>query len=85
MLSNLLGRSGATVLSSLGVGLFSFAAIGPLILGALNSAVALLGQIPSDLMQLVLLGGFGTSINIVGSAILTRIAISSASVGVMKK
>lgn len=85
MLSNLLGRSGATILSSLGVGLFSFAAIGPLILGALNSAVSLLGQIPSDLMQLVLLGGFGTSINIVGSAILTRIAISSASVGLMKK
>lgn len=53
---------------------------------ALNYAVSQLNNIASVALQLALLSGVGTFFNIVGSALLTRMAISAAmqSIGIMK-
>lgn len=85
MLQNLIGKSGARILSGLGIGLFSFAAVGPAVLIALNAVVTAFGGMAADIQAICLMSGFGFAMNTIGSAVLTRLALNSGMVGVKKK
>lgn len=52
-----------------------FSGLEVLISNALNLAVSSLGGLPSAALNLALLAGVGTFFNIVGSALLTRVAL----------
>lgn len=83
-LSKLLGNSGARVLSGAGVGLVSFATMMPLCVGMLNAANSAMSGIPGDVAGLLGLAGCGQALSIIGSAILTRVALDSASLSFAK-
>jgi hypothetical protein len=83
-LSRLVGNSLARMMTGAGVGFVSFAAMMPLALGALNAANQGFSGIGSDAAGLIGLAGFGEAMSIIGSAILTRVALDSVSLGIAK-
>ncbi|PTB88425.1 hypothetical protein C9927_04195 [Pseudidiomarina aestuarii] len=62
-----------------GLTLVSFTAFQPLVQAFFDEAVSNLNGLPATALQLMLLGGFGEFLTIIGSAVLTRLAISTAS------
>lgn len=84
LLQNLFGDALARVLTGAGMSVVSFAALLPLVQGALNMIAASVNGLPSDVASVALLGGFGEALSIIGSAVLTRMAIASAQVGLTK-
>lgn len=83
-LSKLLGNSGARVLTGAGVGVISFATMVPLATGMLAAADAAMSGLPGDVAGLLGLAGFGPAMSMIGSAILTRVAIDSTALGIGK-
>jgi uncharacterized protein DUF2523 len=67
-----------TMLVGAGLSLVVYAALSPLIEGFLQDAVFALNGLPQVAVQFLLLAGVGEALSILGSAILTRLAISSA-------
>lgn len=66
-------------LSSAGLSMVVFAGLDLAVESAMESVLDELNGLPSDLLQLALLMGIGEAISIIGSAILTRVALLQAS------
>lgn len=62
-----------------GLSIVTFAVMQPLVTSLLEQGVSALNGLPQAAVQIALLAGLGESLSIVGSAILTRLAISTAS------
>lgn len=84
LLQSLFGDALARLLSGAGLSVVSFAAILPVVTAALNLCSSQIGGLPSDVASLLLLSGAGECLSIVGSAVLTRMAINAAQVGISK-
>jgi hypothetical protein len=84
LLRNLVGDSIATALLGGGLALVSYGALSVLLTGALDSAADAVG-LPGDMLNILLLGGLGQILSILGSAMLTRLAITSASLGIRRR
>lgn len=65
------------VLLGAGLSLVTFVGLSPIIEGLMNQAVSSFSGLPSAAFQLALLAGVGQFFSIVGSAILSRIAIQA--------
>jgi hypothetical protein len=85
LLENLFGDGIARMLEGVGLSLVTTAVLLPLIVGALNLAASAFSGMGADILAIVALSGIGEALSIVGSAILTRFAMGSASVGLRKK
>lgn len=84
MLTSLVGTAIARMLTGAGLALVTFAALTPLILSLLNAAAQNFSGIAQATAQIMLLSGMGEALSLIGSAMLTRVAIQAASVGVKK-
>lgn len=84
LLKNLFGDSIGRILSGAGLSLVSAAVMIPLVTTLLNQAASAIGGITGDMLSMVGLFGFGEALSIIGSAMLTRLAIQSTSVGIKK-
>lgn len=84
LLKNLFGDSIARVLGGAGLSLVSAAVLIPLVTTMLNEAASAMGGMPGDMLSIVALFGFGEAMSIIGSAMLTRLAIQSTSVGIKR-
>lgn len=67
-----------------GLSLVSAAVLIPLVTGALDMAASAMSGVPGDMLSVINLFGFGEALSILGSAMLTRVTIASATVGVKK-
>lgn len=81
---NLFGESIARALGGAGLSLVSAAVLLPFVIAALNAAAAGLGGITGDVLNVMLLCGLGECLSIVGSAMLTRVAMDAGKVGLKK-
>lgn len=78
------GASIARVLTGAGLGIATFAGLSAVVLTALNLIVSYFAGLPVALAQVVLLGGFATVLNMLGGAILTRLALTSGALSIRK-
>lgn len=85
LLVSLLGSAAARVLTGVGVGLVTYAALSPLINSALTIARNMAAGITSSVLQVCLLAGLGDCMSMLGSALLTRAAISAGRVAMAKR
>jgi hypothetical protein len=67
------------VLLGAGLTLIVYSGVSELAESLLNSVSSNFSQLPSAMFQLAMLSGIGESLSILGSAVLSRIAISMAS------
>lgn len=84
LLKNLFGDSVARVLGGAGLSLATAALLLPAITSALNAAASGINGIPSDVLNVALLFGFGEAMSLIGSAMLTRVAMNSTRLGLKK-
>ena len=84
LLQSLFGDSLARILSGAGLSVISYATIVPLVLGGLNLAVSHFNGIGADIASVALITGAGQGMSMIGSAIMARIAIQAAGVGIGK-
>jgi len=84
LLRNLFGDAVARIFGGAGLALVTSAVMIPVVTTALNQAAAAFGGIPADILNVVLLFGFGEAMSIIGAAMLTRLAVQSANVGVRR-
>lgn len=84
LLSDLLGTGFARVLTGAGLSMVSFAAITVAVTAGLSLAVSHVQGLTGDVAQIVRLLGVGEALSIIGSALLTRAAMSSAGIGFKK-
>lgn len=84
LLQALFGDWIARILSGAGLSVISYAAVVPVVLGALNLMASHISGLSADVASIALLGGFGEAASIVGSAVMARMAIVSASAGIGK-
>lgn len=84
LLAAMLGDSLGRILSGAGLALTTGAVLTPLVAGALDAVASAVGGLPGDLLAIAAMGGIGEGMGIIGSAMLTRVAIKSASVGLKK-
>jgi len=84
MLKALLGGSLAKILMGSGIAVVSYAVLLPVVTAALNAIAASIGGVFEELQQVLLLGGLGEVLNIMGSAILTKLALDSGKLGFKK-
>lgn len=84
LLQSLFGDAFARVLQGAGLSMLSMAAIMPIVLTGLNLAASNLSGITADLSSLALLSGAGEGMSIIGSAIVARVSMSSAGLGIGK-
>ncbi|WP_127158975.1 DUF2523 family protein [Xanthomonas arboricola] len=84
LLQSLFGDSIARMLSGAGLSVISYAAVTPVVLGALNLVASRMSGLPADAASLALMSGAGHAMTIIGSAIMARMAINSAGVGIGK-
>lgn len=84
LLRNLLGDSVGRVLSGGGLALATGALMIPLLTTALSAVSSAFGGITGDILDVALMFGTGEGLSIIGSAMLTRVTINSAAVGLRK-
>jgi Protein of unknown function (DUF2523). len=84
LLRELFGDSIARVLGGAGLSLTTAAVLIPLVTTALNQAADALAGVGGEILQLALLFGIGEAMSIVGSAVLTRMAMTAGSIGIRK-
>lgn len=84
LLQSLFGDSLARILGGAGLSVISYAALVPVVLGALNLVSSHVAGLSADVASLALLSGIGEALSIVGSAIMARMAISAAGAGIGK-
>jgi len=65
------------ILAGAGVSLVVYAALFPVVETLLTDSILALNGLPQVALQLALLGGAGEALSITGSALLTRMAITS--------
>lgn len=85
LLASLLGTAGSRILTGLGLGLVTYAALTPLVLSALNAMRSMTGGMTSSVLQVVLLSGIGEALSMIGAAIMTRTAIDAGRVAIRKR
>ncbi|QQQ03667.1 DUF2523 family protein [Lysobacter enzymogenes] len=85
LLASLLGTAASRVLTGVGVGLVTYAALTPVISSALTIARNATAGITASVLQICLIAGLGDCISALGSALLTRAAISAGRVALAKK
>jgi hypothetical protein len=85
LLVSLLGTAAARVLTGVGVGLVTYAALTPLISSALTMARDMAAGITASVLQVCLIAGLGDCMSMLGSALLTRAAISAGRVALAKR
>jgi hypothetical protein len=66
------GSLAARVLTSIGIGIFSYAALSTLADSVISAAQSNYGQIDSTVFQLINLGGIGESMGILSAALITK-------------
>ncbi|ALQ96912.1 hypothetical protein B398_05615 [Xylella fastidiosa 32] len=84
LLRNILGQTVARGLVGAGLALVTTVLLIPLVTSALNLIVSKISGIPADVLNIALLMGFGEALSIIGSAMLTRLALQSLHVGIVK-
>lgn len=84
-LKGLFGGAIANLLIGGGMAVVSFAALKLAIEGGLTVVQSYVGGLPSDIFGVVMLLGFGDALSMIGSALLVRAAIASASVGIARR
>ncbi|QDS16168.1 DUF2523 domain-containing protein [Xanthomonas arboricola] len=84
LLTQLLGSAVARIATGAGIGLVTVAALTPVILSALNQAATRFSGIPSAVANIMLLSGMGVGMSMVGSAILTRVAIEAGKISLQR-
>lgn len=84
LLKNLFGESIARALGGAGLSIATAALLLPLITSGLNMAASALGGITADVLNVALLFGFGEAMTIMGTAMLTRVALNSTKLGLKK-
>lgn len=84
LLRNLFGDSVARVLGGAGISVVTGAVLMPLVITALNAASSAVAGIGGDILQVMLLAGVGECMSIIGSAMLTRMALNSTRLGLKK-
>ena len=84
LLTSLLGSAAARVLTGAGLGLVTFAGLTPVVLSALNLLRDKVGGMTGEIAQLCLLSGIGVGLSMIGSAIMTRVAIEAGKVALKK-
>ncbi|KAB7768912.1 DUF2523 family protein [Xanthomonas sp. LMG 12461] len=84
LLQSLFGDALARILSGAGLSVISYAAITPVVLGALNLVASRVNGLPATVASLALMSGTGEAMTIVGSAIMARMAINAAGSGIGK-
>ncbi|MEA9831455.1 DUF2523 family protein [Xanthomonas campestris] len=84
LLQSLFGDAIARLLGGAGLSVISYAAITPIVLGALNLVSSRINGLAADVASLALMSGAGHAMSIIGSAIMARMAISAAGVGIGK-
>lgn len=85
LLASLLGTAGARILTGLGLGLVTYAALTPLVLSALNVMRSMTGGMTASVLQVALLSGIGEALSMIGAAIMTRTAIDAGRVAIRKR
>lgn len=80
----LFGEGIARMLSGAGLALTTGMVLTPMMTGGLQAAASAIGGVPADILNVALLGGLGSVMSIVGTAMVTRIAVSSATIGLKK-
>ena len=83
-LVQLLGNSLARVLTGAGLGLATGAALLPLVKGTLNLITQRWTGIAADMSNVLLMSGVGEALTIVGSAMVTKVAIDAGKVAIQK-
>ncbi len=84
LLQSLFGDSLARILGGAGLSVISYAAMVPVILGALNLISSHVNGLAADVASLALLSGMGEAMSIIGSAIMARMAVVAAGAGIGK-
>ena len=84
LLANLLGSFIARILTGAGLAITTGAVLMPVVTTALDAAAGAMGGMPGDMLAVLNLGGVGEALSIIGSAMLTRTAISAGKVGLKK-
>lgn len=84
LLASLLGTSVARMLTGAGLAIVTFAGMTPLVLSALNHAADLLEGVGGSVLQIMLMCGAGEALSMLGSAIMTRVAIDAGKVALTK-
>jgi len=84
-LQGLFGTGVARLLSGAGLGLASFAGLTVAITTALSVATSYASGLPSDVLNLLLISGFGPALSLIGAAMLTRAGMDAAGVAIRKK
>lgn len=84
MLANLLGTAAARVMTGAGVAIVSFAALLPLVTGAMDAASAAIGGVSGDIIKVAAMSGLGIAMSAIGAAIITRAGIQAAILGIKK-
>lgn len=80
LLASMLGSGVARLLTGAGLALTTFAALTPLVLSALNAGANAFQGIGGATLDIMLLSGLGIGLSAIGSAMLTRIAITAGRV-----
>lgn len=83
-LKALFGDFIARALTGAGLALVSYGALATLLTTTLNSAASSFSGIGGDMLSVLNLGGLGQILSILGSAMLTRVGIASATVGIKR-
>lgn len=83
LLKTLFGESIARALGGAGISVVSAAIMLPAMTTALNAAAAAMGG-AGDILDVAMLFGLGEAMSIMGSAMLTRLAMNSGKLGLRK-
>ncbi|MCC5067069.1 DUF2523 domain-containing protein [Xanthomonas campestris] len=84
LLTQLVGSAIARMATGAGIGLVTLAALTPIVLSALNEAASKFGGITSAVANIMLLSGMGFGMSLIGSAILTRVAIEAGKISLQR-
>lgn len=84
LLRTLLGETLARILAGAGLSFASYAALTTIITQMLGQVVASFSNVPANMLAIVLLAGCGEAVSIIGAAMLTKAALSSAMLGLKR-
>lgn len=79
-----LGSAGSRVMTGAGLALATFTLLTPLVLAALNLAASHMSAVPAGMAALIIRSGLGITLSAIGSAMMTRVGIEAALVGIKK-
>lgn len=84
LLTNLLGTALARILTGAGLALGTYVTMRPVVMSALTLLRDNMQNMGGDILQVVIMGGYGEAATAIGTAILTLVALQSARVFVSK-